>query len=452
MTPTKELKSTAFVLGAGAGGIGCVYSLVRNGINTVVADINPDFGGTMVFGGVDGWEPGVSLDGLHKILADELCKMPNGGHVTEVVPNCNLFSPDNGWNWDNHSFSKYPWGLCMPTGRTYEETLGRCTSIRGENGTMKRFQFDGRLMPKAVHNVLAPYEKHLTTLFGYAFSDCEVKDGRLVSVTVSNKSESVKIYADYFVDCSGDIVLARAAGCEYAFGCEGKEAYNEPCARDASDNVNAVSYVFRVTPKEQRGVDEIPCEYEISDIEKWKSERMKKTVTFMCKYPNGDLSLNMLPTMEGKEYFALGERADLIGKARVYAYWQYLQAEKGLDIYRLSEIYSAGIRESYRLVGRYVLTETDVRAGKPQGIQNARVAAIADHALDVHGEGGMCRELEFPYEIPLECCMAKEYGNLFVACRGASFSHIASASTRLSRTMMSLGESVGKHICGMHNS
>jgi len=58
----------------------------------------------------------------------------------------------------------------------------------------------------------------------------------------------------------------------------------------------------------------------------------------------------------------------------------------------------------------------------------------------------MCRELIYPYEIPIECCETKEFDNLFVACRGASFSHIASASTRLSRTIMSLGEGVGEEI------
>ena len=66
--------------------------------------------------------------------------------------------------------------------------------------------------------------------------------------------------------------------------------------------------------------------------------------------------------------------------------------------------------------------------------------------MDVHGEGGIARELDEPYEIPLECTMTKEYDNLFVCCRGASFSHIAASSARLSRTILSLGEGVGEYI------
>lgn len=446
----KRIKAKVFVLGAGAGGIGCTYRLIKNGIETVIADKNPDFGGTMVFSGVDGWEPGVSLDGIHTLLAEELMKMPNGGHVTEVVPNCNLFMPENGWDWNNHSFKKYPWGLCLPTGRSYAETLGRCTFLRTENGTMKRFQFDGRKLPTAVRSVFSPYESSLTEFFGYSFKDCEISNGKVFSVTIARDDEEIKVEADFFVDCSGDIVLARAVGCEHSFGAEGREEYGEMSARERSDGVNAVSYVFRATPtKDREYIDEIPEEYECVDIEPWKSCRMKKTLSFLCRYPDGDLSFNMLPTMEGKEYFDLGDNADTVGRARVYAYWNYLQREKGMAGYKLSEIYQAGIRESYRLVGRYVLTEKDVRAGILKQPKVGKTAALGDHALDVHGEGGMCRELVYPYEIPIECCMTKEYDNLYVACRGASFSHIASASTRLSRTLMSLGEGVGEEIAGI---
>jgi hypothetical protein len=42
--------------------------------------------------------------------------------------------------------------------------------------------------------------------------------------------------------------------------------------------------------------------------------------------------------------------------------------------------------------------------------------------------------------------MTNEFDNLFVACRGASFTHIAASSSRLSRTMISMGEGVGEYI------
>ena len=118
---------------------------------------------------------------------------------------------------------------------------------------------------------------------------------------------------------------------------------------------------------------------------------------------------------------------------------------KGMKGFTLKHIYDVGIREGYRLVGKYVLREQDLRRGTLE-FESEKIVAIADHALDVHGESGMCKELERPYNIPIECAMTKELDNLLVACRGASFSHIAASSARLTRTMISMGEGVGEYI------
>ena len=122
----KTVKTQVCVLGAGAGGTGAVYRLIKNGIKTAVIDKYPDFGGTSVFCGVDGWEPGVTLDGLHLLLKEELEKEDKACHVVEIVPNHNIFMPENGLNWDNHSFKIYPWGLSVPMGKTYEDTYKCC--------------------------------------------------------------------------------------------------------------------------------------------------------------------------------------------------------------------------------------------------------------------------------------------------------------------------------------
>lgn len=441
----KIIETDVCVIGAGAGGTGCVYRLIKNGIKTVVVDKNSDFGGTAVFSGVDGWEPGVTLDGIHSLLKDDLQSQSDACQIIEIVPNCNLFNPDNDYNWENHS-DDYPWGLSLPTGKTYEDTLKRCRFLRGDS-SLKRFQFEPEAMSRAINNVLSDYKSNLTEYFGYTFTDCTTDCGKINTVTISNGEEEVKIVAKYFVDASGDIVLARKAGCAHAFGTEDSSAYGEPSAPQKSENVNAVTYVFRVSPTDDKNhIDEIPEEYRDVDIRSWKETRMKSVISCFSLNANGEISINMLPTMEGGEYFALGEKADLIGHARVYAYWEYLQKEKNMQGYKLKCIYDAGIRESYRLIGKYVLRETDIRQGLKKQPKVGKTIAIADHALDVHGDDGMCRELELPYEIPLECTMTNEYDNLFVACRGASFSHIALATVRLTRTMLSLGEGVGEYI------
>ncbi len=449
----KTIKTDVCVVGAGAGGFGCVYRLVKNGIHTVVVDKNSDFGGTAVFCGVDGWEPGVSLDGVHLLLKEKLEKMERGSVVLKMVPNCNLFVPENGMNWENHSFERYPWGLSMPSDINYSETLKRCRSLRNGGG-MKRFQFEPAAMKKAMNQVLEPYQDKLSALFGYEFYACEKVGRNVCSIEVKNSSERIRIIANYFVDATGDIILSRKAGCAVTIGSEPQHRYQEPSAEEKESNqINAVTYAFRITPAANRNhIDKVPELVQKVDIKEWKKVKMKHIVSCFSFYPNHDINVNMLPTMEGTEYMELGEAADMIGKARVYAYWNYLQTEKNMKGYTLAEVFPAGVRESYRLVGKYVLNENDVRAGILCQPKRGRTVAIADHALDVHGSGGMCRELEYPYEIPLECTMPKEIDNLFVACRGASFSHIAAASARLTRTMLSLGEGVGEYIAELKNN
>ena len=434
-------------MGAGAGGTGCTYRLIKNGIKAVVVDKNPDFGGTAVFCGVDGWEPGVSLDGIHNEIQKKLFQMPSACHTTRMVPNMNLFDPSVGTDWSKHSFEKLPFGFCMPMGDSYGDTLGRCISIRGTDGPMKRFQFEGKCYTEAVHSIFEPFSENLTPMFGYNYVSCKKENGKLLSITVTTGEITVEIFADVFVDASGDIVLARDAGCDYTIGTEGFESYSEPSATQQSDTINAVSYVFRIGKTEDtQHIDTLPEWVKSIDLEKWKAEEMKQCLSFTVQYPNGDINVNMLPTMQGTEYFELGDKADKAGKARVYAYWHYLQTDKNMSGYTIKHIYDAGIRESYRLKGKYVLREQDLRQGILRQPKVGRTVAIADHAMDIHGKDGICKELIVPYEIPLECSMTKEYDNLFVACRGASFTHIAASSARLTRTMLSFGEGVGEYI------
>ena len=102
-----------------------------------------------------------------------------------------------------------------------------------------------------------------------------------------------------------------------------------------------------------------------------------------------------------------------------------------------------GIRESYRVVTDYILTEQDVRDGLA-GQSHPDLVAVADHALDIHGGSQGAKELKGPYGIPYRCLIPGNADNLLVACRGAGFSHIAASSCRLSRTIMALGHAAGR--------
>ena len=103
-----------------------------------------------------------------------------------------------------------------------------------------------------------------------------------------------------------------------------------------------------------------------------------------------------------------------------------------------------GIRESRRIVGRYTLTADDVlrAAHFPDGI------ARSAYPIDLHnpaGSGTTTHRLKpgSSYEIPYRCLLPENREQLVVAGRCISTTHEALASTRLTPTVMTLGQAAG---------
>ncbi len=103
-----------------------------------------------------------------------------------------------------------------------------------------------------------------------------------------------------------------------------------------------------------------------------------------------------------------------------------------------------GIRESRRIVGAYTLTAADVLAGRQFGDAVARSA----YPIDIHnprGSGTTTHRLPpgASYEIPYRCLVPQGVDDLLVAGRCISTTHEALASTRLTPTVMTLGQAAG---------
>lgn len=103
-----------------------------------------------------------------------------------------------------------------------------------------------------------------------------------------------------------------------------------------------------------------------------------------------------------------------------------------------------GIRESRRIVGEYTLTREDVLRGRRFDDAVARSA----YPIDIHnpaGSGTVTHRLEpgESYEIPYRCLVPKNVERLLVAGRCISTTHEALASTRLTPTVMTLGQAAG---------
>ena len=246
---------------------------------------------------------------------------------------------------------------------------------------------------------------HCRVLKNTAFTGVTTDRGRVVTVALDTGEE---ISAGMFVDGTADALLALAGGCKFMTGQESQARFAEPSAPAVSnDSINAVSLIYRITPVATAvPVPAVPpC---------WRPDGFP--YAFFAQYPNGDLAINMLPTMEGSEFLRLGAAAAYQEcERRVGAHWAWLQANwPEYRRYRLQWVAPAlGVRETRRVVGEYVLTEHDLRAGC-RGQSHTDIIAIADHAMDTHGAGnrrGGCGELAEPYGVPLRCLIPQGFTN-----------------------------------------
>ena len=107
-----------------------------------------------------------------------------------------------------------------------------------------------------------------------------------------------------------------------------------------------------------------------------------------------------------------------------------------------------GKRESRRLTGLHMLTESDLMQNRafPDAI------ATGGWPIDTHPPGGIdavdeppCdqRPVPYLYDIPLSSCLSKDLDNLMFAGRNISATHIAFASTRVMATCSAVGQGVG---------
>ncbi len=106
-----------------------------------------------------------------------------------------------------------------------------------------------------------------------------------------------------------------------------------------------------------------------------------------------------------------------------------------------------GIREGCRVLGDYVLTVEDLRAGREFDDAIARGTFYLDgHKPDDEKRTYILSEDQLkvpPYQIPLRCLMAKEGKNLMVAGRCFSADQLALSSARVSTTASMLGQAAG---------
>ena len=433
------------VMGGGSGGVATALAAARMGLRVVIIERDSMLGGTATQGGVNCWETGVGGTGLAFEIFLRL-KHDYPGAVG-ICSHGRHFSWQAESYWP-HALDKvnFPGGeFLIDPKRRYTDTLRRHPGpgvVFDEAWTRAHWHCISFLLEPMAATLTAMLEEtgNVEIRLNTTFSEVHAQNNRVAGVTLSDGSP---LHAAMWVDACGG-AFCHALGCKALRGTDPRSRFNEPSApAEPTDRTNAVTLLYKVMPGYPESIEPLPAD--IPAVCWWTHHFPALNCV---QAPDGGRNFNMLPTMEGKEATALGYTAAYAEcERRVKADWHFVQTYwPEFRTWRMTRIAPMlGIGEGRRVVCEKMLTENDIRLGLNRQ-SDPDIIAIADHALDRHGESGGCPELDAPYGVPFRCLIPKGWLNLLIACRAAGFSSLAASSCRLTRTMIQLGQAAGTAI------
>lgn len=311
---------------------------------------------------------------------------------------------------------------------------------RGGNAQPKDYYEDD----KKLKAVLA--EQNISLFLNYHTNEVEMKKGSIKSVTAQNieTGEKLLFKAPLFADCTGDGTIGALAGAEFMQGRESQAVFGEQTAPELEDSLTMGASVQWFSRKRDtaKSFPDIQWGIEMNDE---KSHAITR----------GDWDWE---TGMGIDHTKDFERVRDYGMLVVYSNWSYVKNHsKAKERFANEELqwvaYVAGKRESRRLVGDYILTETDLRERRVY----ADGTAPTTWSMDLHYPhprnselfpGAPFRSIAkhiqiYPYPIPFRCLYSKNVDNLMMAGRHISVSHVALGTVRLMRTIGMEGEVLG---------
>lgn len=253
----------------------------------------------------------------------------------------------------------------------------------------------------------------------------------------------------FFVDATGDGTVAALAGAEFHYGRESQSEYGESLAPAQSDDITMSGCIM-------------------DGVVGFRSEERDRVIAYEAPpwapiFHDPDRFGRSVGRLDRGAWWMehAGTVDDMVDAERArdelmrisYGYWDYVKNRwPGRDAAARRELVSVPYynarREGRRVIGDYVLTQQDLQ--DPQPLHDA--VAHGGWSIDIHNRKGIYSGKEGPFEfndiaklyaIPYRCLYAKDIGNLFLAGRCISVSHVALGSVRVQATLAVAAEAVG---------
>lgn len=260
---------------------------------------------------------------------------------------------------------------------------------------------------------------------------------RVTALTIATKAGTRTVRADAVVDASGDAEVAWRAGA----------ALERP---SADRKLQPLTATFRLGGVDTGVITTKDLHERLAkaaESGRYRLPRLEGSVHRTVLPGVVHTNLTRVSGLDPTDPWQLSA-AEAEGRAQVAEYVRFLTEEvPGYeDAYLLSTSVRIGVRETRRLIGRYVLTRDDVLEARDFPDAVARCGApVEDH------DGGESTIWEYvgghrsgrTYGVPYRCLLPTELDNVAVAGRCLSATHDAHASVRSMAQCMALGQAAG---------
>ncbi|MDT0443055.1 FAD-dependent oxidoreductase [Streptomyces johnsoniae] len=302
---------------------------------------------------------------------------------------------------------------------------------------------------------------NLTLHLNTTVTGVDTREGRITAVTArtTHAETELTLTGEVFVDCTGDGVVADLAGCEWRMGTEGRDEFREPHApAHACDDVMGSSIHFKT-----RDVGH-PVEFRLPS---WAVEYQDASFFYQGGRRPSTLRGGFWWIEIGVPWHTIHDNERIRHELTRHALgvWDWIknkdpQLKERAATYALDWIGQLpGKRESRRIMGLHLMTEHDLRREEPFPDE----VAYGGWNIDLHTPGGLLaatseptaaeghdpaasaavRAYVGPFGIPLRSLVAKDVGNLLMAGRNVSATHVALGSVRVQNTTAVMGQAAG---------
>ena len=320
--------------------------------------------------------------------------------------------------------------------------------------------------PTLVHSLLdatlygmIKENENITVILNTSCFDAQTENGKIISVTgwQTTTYTYYTVYAEIFMDCSGDSILAPIVNAEYRHGREGTKEYNESLAPAVADTCTMGMSILLAARETDHPVKFTPPSFAnvYEDDSCFASDLGQSVHSQIRDHKVGTSGCNLWWVELGGEGDSIHDsdriRDELL--ASIYGVWDHIKnrGDHGMENWELEWVgFLPGKRESRRYVGGYVMTEHDIVSG---GHFDDEIA-YGGWPMDDHNPYGMRQNdtmnipavmipVKEPYGIPLRCLYSKNIENLMFAGRNISVTHAALSSTRVMGTCALIGQAAG---------